>query len=145
MNRHSIFRVNGSAKRDPAINRWFAEEEKALRAIGKEWFTRMRQCGQDVRELIHDGCPVACIEDAPFAYVNIYSRHVGVGFFYGSTLDDPEGLLEGSGKWMRHVKLRPESDVNTAALRALIDAAYADIKARLAAERLRSKTDRKGA
>ena len=67
----------------------------------------MRACGDDVRELIHDGCPVACVEDAPFAYVNSFKSHVNVGFFNGASLDDPARLSEGSGKRMRHVKLKP--------------------------------------
>lgn len=91
----------------------------------------MRRCGDDVRELMHDGCPVACVEDAPFGYVNAFKSHVNVGFFYGALLADPAGLLQGSGKRMRHVKLQPDSDVDTAALRALIGGAYADIKVRL--------------
>ena len=73
------------------------------------WFEQMRQCGDDVRELMHDGCPVACVEDAPFAYVNEFKSHVNVGFFYGAMLEDPAGILEGSGKRMRHVKLKPGS------------------------------------
>ena len=92
----------------------------------------MRQCGADVRELLHDGCPVACVEDAPFGYVNTFKNHVNVGFFYGALLEDPAGLLEGSGKRMRHVKLQPGADLDAASLRNLIDAAYADIKTRLA-------------
>jgi hypothetical protein len=60
---------------------------------------------------------------------------VNVGFFCGASLADPAGLLEGSGKRMRHVKLTPGREPNAAALRALIAAAYADIKKRLAAER----------
>ena len=94
----------------------------------------MRECGDDVRELMHDGCPVACVGDAPFGYVNVFTAHVNVGFFHGAALDDPAGLLEGSGKRMRHVKLRPGADRNLAALSALIDAAYADIESRLEAD-----------
>jgi hypothetical protein len=84
---------------------------------------------------MHDGCPVACVEDAPFGYVNTFKSHVNVGFFYGAMLDDPARLLEGSGKRMRHVKLQPDSDLDAQSLRNLIDAAYVDIKARLASER----------
>ena len=94
----------------------------------------MRECGNDVRELMHDGSPTACVGDAPFAYVNVFRAHANVGFFYGAELEDPMGLLEGSGKRMRHVKLRPGVELDSAALEALIDAAYADIKLRLAAE-----------
>ena len=103
--------------------------------MAQRWFERMRECGDDVRELMHDGCPVACVEDAPFGYVNSFKSHVNVGFFNGASLDDPAGLLQGSGKRMRHVKLNPHDAFDAKALGALIDAAYADIKARLAAER----------
>jgi hypothetical protein len=57
----------------------------------------MRECGDDVRELMHDGYPVACVEDGPFGYVNTFRSHVNVGFFNGVALKDSAGLLEGSG------------------------------------------------
>ena len=69
--------------------------------------------------------------DAPFGYVNVFSAHVNVGFFHGASLPDPAGLLQGGGKFMRHVKLRPGTATNAAALRRLIDAAYLDIKGRV--------------
>jgi hypothetical protein len=58
----------------------------------------MRQCGDDVRELMHDGCPVACIKDAPFAYVNTFTSHVNVGFFHGAKLSDPEACWREAAK-----------------------------------------------
>jgi hypothetical protein len=94
----------------------------------------MRSCGDDVRELLHDGCPTVCVEDAAFAYVNAFTAHVNAGFFRGAELADPGGLLEGTGRYMRHVKLRPGVTVDADALRELIHAAYADIKRRLEAE-----------
>jgi hypothetical protein len=129
--RVEIFRISRGAKRDPAVDRWLSGEPVELRSLARTWFEQMRRCGDDVRELMHDGCPVACIADAPFGYVNAFKSHVNVGFFYGAMLEDSAGLLVGSGKRMRHVKLQPDSDVDTAALRNLIDAAYADIKVRL--------------
>ena len=133
--REDIFRVSGTVARDPAVDAWLADDPIELRAIARQWFERMRQCGDDVREVMHDGCPVACVEDAPFGYVNSFKSHVNVGFFNGASLEDPAGLLEGSGKRMRHVKLIPSREVNAAALGGLVDAAYVDIKARLNAER----------
>lgn len=91
----------------------------------------MRGCGDEVRELLHDGCPVACLGDVPFGYVNAFTSHVNVGFFQGAGLPDPAGLLLGNGKFMRHVKLRPGTAMNAAALNRLIEAAYLDIKARV--------------
>ncbi len=117
-----------SVKRDPAIEAWMKVHSGELGAIARYWFEVMRGCGDDVREVLHDGHPTACIGDAAFAYVNAFTAHVNVGFFRGSELPDGSGLLEGSGKFMRHVKLRPESQVDTAALSKLIDTAYADMK-----------------
>ena len=127
----SILRFSGAVKRDPAIDIWLAERPAEMRSLAQPWFERMRQCGDDVRELMHDGCPTACVDDAPFGYVNAFRDHVNVGFFYGAALKDPAGLFEGSGKRMRHVKLRPGRELNLAALGDLIDAAYLDIKGRL--------------
>jgi len=129
--REALFRLSGAVKRDAAVDKWLTDESIELRSLAKTWFAKMRRCGKDVRELIHDGCPVACVQDAPFGYVNTFKNHVNVGFFQGAALEDPAGLLEGNGKRMRHVKLIPERDTNTAALENLIDTAYADIKARL--------------
>ena len=105
-----------------------------LGAIARRWFEAMRECGDDVRELLHDGHPTACVGEAAFAYVNAFKAHVNVGFFRGAELADPNGLLEGTGKLMRHVKLRPERDVDAPALTKLIETAYTDMKERLEAE-----------
>ena len=106
------------------------EHSGELGVMAQRWFEVMRACGDDVRELLHDGHPTACVGDAAFGYVNAFTAHVNVGFFRGSEIADPEGLLEGKGKFMRHVKLRPEHDVNASALMKLIENAYADIKRR---------------
>jgi hypothetical protein len=129
--RDAILRFNGGVRRDPAVSAWFMEQPAELRSIARTWFAQMRRCGADVLELVHDGCPVACIADAPFAYVDAFTAHVNVGFFHGAALADPARLLQGSGKRMRHVKVRPGGDIEAAALRDLIDAAYVDIKRRL--------------
>jgi len=107
--RTDLLRFNGAVERDPAIDLWFdqwlSKHPNELGAIAKRWFTVMRQCGDEVRELLHDGCPVACLGDAPFAYVNVFTSHVNVGFFHGAALPDPARLLQGRGKFMRHVRL----------------------------------------
>lgn len=127
----AFLRFNGAVEREPAIDAWLDAQPPDLGAIARTWFTRIRQCGPDVRELMHDGCPTACVEDAAFAYVNAFRAHVNVGFFHGASLPDPAGLLEGTGRFMRHVKLRPGAVANDAALQALITAAHRDIAAKL--------------
>ena len=129
--RAELLRFDGAVERDPAIDAWMKERASELGAIAHRWFEVMRNCGDEVRELLHDGCPVACLGDAPFGYVNVFRSHVNVGFFHGAALPDPASLLQGSGKFMRHVKLTPGRTTNATALSRLIEAAYADIKARV--------------
>ena len=124
----------GSVRLDPEIDTWLAEPADELRRIARTWFDQMRGCGADVRELMHDGYPVACVGDAALGYVNAFRAHVNVGFFYGAMLSDPVGLLEGDGKRMRHVKLRLGQSVDAGALSELIATAYRDILVRLGSE-----------
>jgi hypothetical protein len=70
-------------------------------------------------------------EMQPLPTSNVFTSHVNVGFFQGASLPDPARLLQGAGKFMRHVKLKPGTAANAAALRRLIDAAYLDIKGRV--------------
>jgi hypothetical protein len=126
-----LLRFNGAVERNPSVDTWLKEHAGELGAIARHWFEVMRKCGDEVRELLHDGCPVACLGDAPFGYVNVFTSHVNVGFFRGAALPDPDHLLQGTGRFMRHVKLRPGQPVNDAALRLLIATAYADIKWRV--------------
>lgn len=118
------FTLEGTQRRDPAVEAWFGASPQALRAIAKQWFEVMRSCGADVTETLHDGHPTACVGDVAFCYVNAFKDHVNVGFFPGSALIDPAGLLEGTGRFMRHTKIRPGAAINDAALRALIVSAY---------------------
>src|SRR5215831_20443098 len=111
-----LLRLNGAVERDPAIDAWFEAHLDELGAIAREWFEAMRRCGDEVREVLHDGCPVACLGDAPFGYVNVFTSHVNVGFFQGAALRDPAKLLQGAGKCMRHVKLRPGAAIDGASL-----------------------------
>jgi hypothetical protein len=128
-----LLRFSGSVRRDPAIEAWMREHAGELGALAQRWFEVMRDCGDDVRELLHDGHPTACVADAAFAYVNAFRAHVNVGFFRGAEIADPDGLLEGTGRFMRHVKLRRENDVDARALTKLIEAAYTDMKRRVSA------------
>jgi hypothetical protein len=129
--RDDLLRFDGAVERDPAIDSWMRKHAGELGAIAHQWFEVMRKCGDEVRELMHDGCPVACLGDVPFAYVNVFTSHVNVGFFRGESLPDPARLLQGTGKFMRHVKLKPGVATDAAALSRLIEAAYSDVKARV--------------
>lgn len=127
---NDLFRFPNAVRRHGDVAAWFSKDEP-LRRFALPWFEQMRSCGADVRELLSDGHPIACVEDAAFGYVDAFRAHVNIGFFRGADLDDPAGLLEGTGKRMRHVKLRRAQPVDAAGLSALIAAAYRDMRGRL--------------
>ncbi|MBD3648949.1 MAG: DUF1801 domain-containing protein [Pseudomonadales bacterium] len=124
-----LFRLSFGSRPAPEVERWFEQRPDELGHLARDWFDEMRGAGDDVLEMIHDGCPVACVEDVPFCYVNVFSNHVNVGFFRGAALSDPSGLLQGTGKRMRHVKVSPVIAYDQNALRKLIVGAYTDVKA----------------
>lgn len=130
MFRETLFEFPTAVERDPAVETWFNARSGELGEIARRWFEAMRRCGDDVRELLHDYHPTACRGNYAFGYVNVFTKHVNVGFFQGTVLPDPLGLLEGSGKFMRHVKIRPNNKVDEIALTELIKNAYEDIKRR---------------
>lgn len=126
-----LLRFPGAVRRDPAIEDWMRAHAGELGAIARRWFDVMRGCGNDARELLHDGHPTACVGDAAFGYVNAFTAHVNVGFFRGAELPDPAGLLQGTGRFMRHVKIRPAGGIDGTALTTLIEAAYEDMRQRV--------------
>ena len=128
---NELLRFPSAVRRDARVEAWFADITDPFRLMVGPWFDCMRACGPDIRELLHDGCPVACVGDAAFGYVNAFKAHANVGFFNGATLPDPAGLLEGSGKRMRHVKLIPGKQLDEEALGALIVESYREIRRRV--------------
>lgn len=124
MNSIRLFTLDGARPRHPDVEAWFATPPATLRAIARRWFDVMRSCGPDVADVLHDGHPTACVGNLAFCYVNAFKDHVNVGFFVGSSLRDPAGLLEGTGRFMRHTKVRPDASLDEAALQELIVAAY---------------------
>lgn len=130
-----LFRFPDAAKSSPAVGIWMSWQKGELGRLATHWFEVIRQCGNDVREVLHDGHPTACVDDAAFAYVDTFKAHVNIGFFFGAELADPKGLLEGTGKVMRHVKIRPGVALDATALANLIGAAHADMKHRLQNEK----------
>ena len=128
-----LFTLQDTATQHPSVRQWFEAHHGPLGDLAEHWFGVMHQCGSDVTEVLHDDQPTACISGAAFAYVAAFTSHVNVGFFQGATLPDPAGLLQGSGNYMRHVKLRPGKQTDEVALSALIEAAYRDVKTAVAA------------
>ena len=128
-----IFTLNGATTSSPQVEEWLWSDPPELFTLARHWFSHFRACGPDITEVLHDGCPVACIGDAALGYVNVFSQHVNVGFYQGAELPDPEHLLQGKGRFMRHVKVVPGKPVNADALEQLIVAAAEDLRTRLKA------------
>jgi hypothetical protein len=61
-----------------------------------------------------------------YAYIAVQGAHVNLGFYHGAALDDPAGLLEGTGKRLRHIKIRDVAASRNPAIGALLRAAIAD-------------------
>ena len=127
----ALFDLNNTCTADPAITHWWSTKPPLLSSIAREWFDAIKDCGPDILEVLHDGYPTACINRYAFAYVGVFKAHINIAFFYGAHLADPARLLEGSGKNMRHVKIRPENPVPYDALYELIQNAYKDIHQRI--------------
>ena len=57
-----------------------------------------------------------------FCYIGVFKKHVNLGFYYGAELPDPRGLLEGTGKNLRHIKVKNSEEVDQPALRDILQA-----------------------
>ncbi|MBM4427570.1 MAG: DUF1801 domain-containing protein [Chloroflexi bacterium] len=66
-----------------------------------------------------------------YVYIMPLKDSVNLGFFHGANLNDPKGLLEGTGAKMRHVKIRLLTDIKNAEITALIRAAIRERKTAL--------------
>lgn len=66
-----------------------------------------------------------------YCYVLPYRAWVNLGFYQGVSLPDPDGLLEGSGARLRHVKIRAVEDADRPAVRGLVEAALQERRAAL--------------
>lgn len=134
-----LFRLAVTADASPQVERWLGGQTGEVGAIARTWLICLRRRGDDVRVVMHDGCPTACVDGAAFAYVGSFSGHATVGFFHGAALPDPAALLQGSGKFMRHVKIVPGRSLDRPAIEALITAAYDDLRERLEADAATSR------
>src|SRR5438045_237845 len=72
----TLFLLSGAVRRDAGVEAWFAAADQEMRRLAQPWFEAIRACGPDVRELLHDFHPTACVGEAAFAYVDAFAAHV---------------------------------------------------------------------
>ncbi len=63
-----------------------------------------------------------------FCYIGAHREHVNLGFYYGAELSDPEEILEGTGRKLRHIKVREVKEVTQPALRHLVQSSLEERK-----------------
>ncbi len=129
-----LLRFTGKDLQDIDMNSLLEGKPTDLQPIALKWLTAIKNSGPEVEQIFHDNYPIGCVDEAPFVYVNVFAAHVNVGFFYGVDLQDPKGLLEGTGKRMRHIKLKTNSNYADEDILLLLQHAYLDIAERLAKE-----------
>jgi hypothetical protein len=105
--------------------------EPDLAAIARRLRTIIRAVDQGAVETVRLGDHAATYGVGPkkmtdgYAYIMPMRGYVNLGFYQGALLADPKGLLEGTGKGLRHVKMRTLADANRPPVRALLTAALA--------------------
>lgn len=80
-----------------------------------------------------------------FCYIALYTKHVNVGFYRGAELEDPERLLTGEGKQLRHIKILGPDDLKKPYLRKFIRAAIKHAKQRVKEKELARRSTKPAA
>jgi hypothetical protein len=96
---------------------------KELRKVVRALRGFVRKIVPGTRETVNSWGVPTFEKKAPFCFFMVGKNHVTFGFHFGTSLPDPEGLLEGTGKNMRHVKLHTMEDLEQKGLKNLVQAA----------------------
>lgn len=111
------------AQPDPRVEAWLAERPRTVRPIAAAARELLDEGLPKARQAIKWGYPTWVGAGNVVALAD-HGEHVNLQFYRGARLPDPSGLLEGTGKRMRHVKLRHARDVRTPGVKALVRAAW---------------------
>jgi hypothetical protein len=109
-------RMKAYASFDDYLEAQSPENQAIIRALRE--FVRRTEPGLSEAVKWGNGCWVG--ENGPVAYVYSDTEHVQFGFFNGSSLKDPKGLLEGKGQYVRHIKVRDRAAIDEQAFAALL-------------------------
>lgn len=123
-------RHSNAVPRDPAVDAYVESRRGPLGETIARLVRAVRAAVPAHDEVVVHGAPWFCVQGEPFCYVVGYSKHVNLGFCEGVLLDDPDGLLEGTGKQMRHVKLSPSREFPGEKLARLVSQSARRVRAR---------------
>ena len=107
-------------KRYASFDAYLADQPRRNQTIIRALRKFVKRVAPELRESVKWGNGCWLHEEDPVSYVYSGEDHVQFGFFGGSALEDPRGLLEGQGKYVRHIKLRKSADIDERAFRALL-------------------------
>lgn len=104
----------------PSFDHYLADQKPRNRAIIAALRAFVKRIEPGLAEAVKwgNGCWVG--KSGPVAYVYSAPEYVQFGFFRGSALEDPTGLLEGEGQYVRHIKLRASSDIDERSFAGLL-------------------------
>lgn len=98
--------------RSKNVDSWISEHDPSLRQIAEALRNLILSIGPDLKESVKWGNPMYQGNDRVL-YLSATETYVSLGFFDGASLDDPNGRIDGTGKRMRHVKVRALEDIDT--------------------------------
>lgn len=125
-------------KRALKKNAYVRDENPALRKVVRALRSFVKKTIPGTKETVNAwGIPTFEAKD-PFCFYMVGKNHVTFGFRFGTSLEDPEGLLEGMGKNIRHVKLRAVEDLEQKGFKKLVQAA-ARLRGKAPMEGMRGK------
>jgi hypothetical protein len=137
-------RYAGAVRRDSSIDAYVRSKPAPVGETLARLVAIARAAAPAHDELVHRGAPSFCIDGEPYCYLVDFSRHVTLGFCHGFALPDPEGLLEGRGKYQRHVKVKPGGSMPTGAISKLVAASARRVRALRSADPKGAKEVRRG-
>lgn len=112
-------------RKDPRVDRLVARYDPPHRTVAEALRAAIRAAAPELVETVWMGTP-AYVGRKPVLYLAEYSDHVNLGFHRGARLGDPDRLLEGTGKGLRHVKVFRAAQARDPRLARLIREAAAD-------------------
>lgn len=121
-----------------AIDEFLARYPPQVQAVSREVCAIVRRAMPDAHETVfatqnHIGYGTSVSRRDLVCYVCPLRDYVRLGFFYGTSLEDPDGLLEGEGLRLRHIKLRTVEEARRQPVEELVRNAWADALQRMAA------------
>ncbi len=115
-------------KDNPTVDQWLERLPPELQKITRELIDVARKNMPNVQEFIYHDAAGYSVNNSPFdriCYIAPQKKgYVNFGFFFGAGLPDPQKLLTGEGKRLRHVKIRSVDEAKNPALAQLIAATW---------------------